>query len=264
MKYKKSLGQNFLTDKNVIKKIVNLAKINNKIIFEIGPGLGSLTQEILEKNPNFFLGIEKDNKLFDTLLNNFSNFKNSNFINDDALYVDEKKYVPKEKKAVVFGNLPYNISTQILIKWIRSVDWPPWYEKLILMFQKEVGERIIANKNSKNYGRLSIISNWRLNITKNFDVSKNCFFPRPKVDSMVLTFEPKKNFIKLKNPKNLEKITEIMFSSRRKMIKNSILKLFKKNDLIEKEFGIDLQLRPENLDKEIFYKLASKYENLLR
>ena len=94
MKYKKSLGQNFLTDKNVIKKIVNLTKINNETIFEIGPGLGSLTQEILEKNPNFFLGIEKDNKLFDDLLNNFSNFKNSNFINNDALYVNEEKYVP--------------------------------------------------------------------------------------------------------------------------------------------------------------------------
>ncbi len=263
MKYKKSLGQNFLTDKNIIKKIVSLSKINNKIIFEVGPGLGGLTQEILEKNPNFFLGIEKDNKLFDVLLNNFSNFKNSSFINDDALYVDEKKYVPSGKKAVVFGNLPYNISTQILIKWIRSGDWPPWYEKLILMFQKEVGERIIANKNEKNYGRLSIISNWRLNITKNFDVSKNCFFPRPKVDSMVLTFEPKKQFIKLKNPKNLEKVTEIMFSSRRKIIKNSILKLFKNNNLIEKELGINLQSRAENLDKEIFYKLASKYENLL-
>jgi len=264
MKYKKSLGQNFLTDKNIIKKIVNLTKIDNKTIFEIGPGLGSLTQEILYKNPDFFLGIEKDNKLFSNLLNNFSNFKNLKFINDDALCVDENKYIPNGKKVVVFGNLPYNISTQILIKWIRSVDWPPWYEKLILMFQKEVGERIVANKNEKNYGRLSIISNWRLNVTKNFDVSKNCFFPRPKVDSMVLTFEPKKKFIKLKNSKNLEKITEIMFSSRRKMIKNSILKLFKKNNFVERELGINLQLRPENLDREIFYKLASKYESLLR
>ena len=264
MKYKKSLGQNFLTDKNIIKKIVNLTQIKNKVIFEIGPGLGSLTQEILHKNPNFFLGIEKDNKLFGNLLNNFSSFKNSKFINDDALNVNEKKYILNGEKAVVFGNLPYNISTQILIKWIRSVDWPPWYEKLILMFQKEVGERIVANKNEKNYGRLSIISNWRLNITKNFNVSKNCFFPRPKVDSMVLTFEPKKQFIRLKNPKNLEKVTEVMFSSRRKIIKNSILKLFKKNNFIEKELGINLQSRAENLDREIFYKLASKYENLLR
>jgi len=264
MKYKKSLGQNFLTDKNIIKKIVNLTQIKNKVIFEIGPGLGSLTQEILYKNPNFFLGIEKDNKLFGNLLNNFSSFKNSKFINDDALNVNEKKYILNEEKAVVFGNLPYNISTQILIKWIRSADWPPWYEKLILMFQKEVGERIIANKNEKNYGRLSIISNWRLNVTKNFNVSKNCFFPRPKVDSMVLTFEPKKQFIRLKNPKNLEKVTEVMFSSRRKIIKNSILKLFKKNNFIEKELGINLQSRAENLDREIFYKLASKYENLLR
>ena len=260
-KPKKSLGQNFLIDKNIISLIVDLGKINqNDTVLEVGPGTGNLTEAILLKKPKKLIVIEKDKNLASTLEKKFKN--NITIINDDILDINENDIA--NKPMIIYGNLPYNISTQILIKWIRSVDWPPWYEKLILMFQKEVGERIVANKNEKNYGRLSIISNWRLNVTKNFNVSKNCFFPRPKVDSMVLTFEPKKNFIKLKNPKNLEKITEIMFSSRRKIIKNSILKLFKKNNFIEKELGINLQLRPENLDREIFYKLASKYESLLR
>jgi len=258
---KRSLGQNFLTDTNIINKIINIGNINKKDnILEVGPGTGNLTREIIKRKPRTIFLIEKDKLLCVNLKKEFKN--TINIFNKDILKVNEKNL--SNEKLIVYGNLPYNISTQILIKWIRSVDWPPWYEKLILMFQKEVGERIVANKNEKNYGRLSIISNWRLNITKNFNVSKNCFFPRPKVDSMVLTFEPKKQFIRLKNPKNLEKVTEVMFSSRRKIIKNSILKLFKKNNFIEKELGINLQSRAENLDREIFYKLASKYENLLR
>ena len=264
MKYKKSLGQNFLIDQNIIRKIVDLGILDDKKnVIEIGSGSGKLTQEILSKRPNFFLGIEKDKKLFNNLISNFSNFKNSKFINEDALYLDETRYINEHKNIIVFGNLPYNISTQLLAKWVKHSKWPPWYEKLILMFQKEVGDRIIASKNQKNYGRLSILSNWRLKITKNFIVSKNCFLPKPKVDSMVLTFEPKKKFIKLINPKNLEKVTQVMFSSRRKIIKNSIKRLFKNERFFEKELSINLQSRSENLDREIFYKLASKYEKLL-
>tara|TARA_B110000438_G_C15684603_1_gene593937 strand:- start:664 stop:1065 length:402 start_codon:yes stop_codon:yes gene_type:complete len=131
------------------------------------------------------------------------------------------------------------------------------------MFQKEVADRILAKKKSSSYGRLSILSNWRLDIKKHFDVSNNCFFPKPKVDSTVLSFRPKKNnkFI-LRNPKNLEHITRILFSNRRKMINKSFLKIFKKNKSIANDLKLNLKLRPEDLSIEMFYKITMKYEEL--
>jgi 16S rRNA (adenine1518-N6/adenine1519-N6)-dimethyltransferase len=182
-------------------------------------------------------------------------------INNDILNVLNKNNFGKN--VVVFGNLPYNISTQILASLILIEKWPPWFDILILMFQKEVADRIIAKKKSSSYGRLSVLSNWRLDVKKHFDISNSCFFPKPKVESTVLSFKPKKNnkFI-LKNPKNLENITRILFSNRRKMINKSFLKIFKQNKLIANKLELDLKLRPEDLSNEMFYKIAIKYEEL--
>ena len=168
-----------------------------------------------------------------------------------------------EKDTIVFGNLPYNSSTKILSELILQKKWPPWYEILVLMFQKEVAERIIAKTNTKQFSRLTVLSNWRMDIKKHFDISNNCFFPKPKGTSTVLSFKPKKNFkFTLNDPKNLEKVTRILFSNRRKMINKNFNKLFEKNKDVAKKLNIDLSKRAGELNCEMFYKIAAEYEHL--
>ncbi len=256
---KKSLGQNFLIDQNIIDKIINIIDIQNKNILEIGPGTGNLTLGILKKNPKKVILIEKDNFLAKLLIEKFSN--EVEVINKDVLKVNEN--ILCDQSLIVFGNLPYNISTEILSKWILNLDQNKiWFNCLILMFQKEVADRIISKFNTKEYGRLSILANWRLNIKKIFDIKATSFNPKPKVESTVLFFEPKKNFLKFKDPKNLEKITRIFFMHRRKMIKKPYNQLFKNNEKIASQMGIDLALRPQNLNFNTYYELTKKYENL--
>ncbi len=260
IKAKKSLGQNFLIDKNVLKKITNLTNIKDKIILEIGPGTGNLTSYILEKNPKKFIAIEKDNELAVNLKKKFH--KHIKVINEDVLTVDETKLFEDEDKVTVFGNLPYNISTEILCKWIINLKNDFWFDSLILMFQKEVADRIIAKTNTSNFGRLSILCNWKLNIEKIFDVKPWAFFPKPKIDSSLLYFYPKKNFIKIKDPSNLEKITKIFFNQRRKMLKKPFNQLFNGDQRVLTKLKIDLNLRPQNLNMETYYKLVCEYEKL--
>ncbi len=262
MNFKKSLGQNFLIDQNTIDKIVKIGKIEkNKTILEIGSGNGSLTKKITNMNPKKIIAVEKDNKLASLLKNNFNNFKNVKIINDDIFNVIRNNNL--EQNTIVFGNLPYNISTQILASLVLLERWPPRYEVMILMFQKEVANRILAKKNTKDFGRLSILCNWRLNIKKHFDVSKNCFFPKPKVNSTVLSFRPKKNInFNIKNPRNLEMITRVLFANRRKMINKNFAKLFMNDKLVAKDLNLDLSQRPGELSNEMFYKIVMKYEKL--
>ena len=256
---KKSLGQNFLIDKDIIKKIINSGSIENKNILEIGPGTGSLTEAILEKKPKSFFVIEKDTYLSNNLKQKFNN--QLIIINNDILKVDEKNII--NEKFVVFGNLPYNISTEILCKWILNLNKNNfWFEELILMFQKEVADRILAKFNTSNYGRLSILANWKLNIKKICDISPNSFFPKPKIESTLLFFSPKSNIVDIDNPKNLEKITRIFFSHRRKMLKKPFNQIFNGNLEILNKLKINLDLRPQNLDFETYYNLTKEYEKL--
>ena len=258
IKAKKSLGQNFLVDQNILKKITNSTIIKDKIVLEIGPGTGNLTSYILEKNPKRMVVIEKDSELSNQLKNKFNN--EINIINDDILKIDEN--ILFSEKVTVFGNLPYNISTEIISKWIINLQNSFWFECLVLMFQKEVANRIIAEFNTSDYGRLSILCNWKLNIKKICDIKPNAFSPKPKVDSSLLIFYPKKKFIKINNPNNLEKVTRIFFNQRRKMLKRPYNQLFNGNQSIVKKLKIDLTLRPQNLNLETYYKLASEYEKL--
>ncbi len=255
---KKSLGQNFLVDKNILEKIANITNIENKIILEIGPGTGNLTSYILNQNPKKLFVIEKDDELAAHLQKKYD--KQISIINEDVLKIDETRLF--KDKVIVFGNLPYNISTEILSKWIINLKNIFWFECLILMFQKEVADRIIAKFNTSNYGRLSIISNWKLNIKKIFDIKSEAFFPKPKVESSLLYFYPKKKFVNINNPKNLEKITRIFFNQRRKMLKKPFNQLFNGDQRILNKLKIDLNLRPQNLTSDTYYKLAFEYENL--
>ena len=259
IKAKKSLGQNFLVDQNILKKIINITEIKNKNILEVGPGTGNLTSYILSKKPKKIFVIEKDKNLAIELSNNFGD--KIKIINKDILSVNEKKL--SDDKFVVFGNLPYNISTEILSKWILNLDKNKfWFSCLILMFQKEVADRIISKCNSSKYGRLSILSNWKLDIKKICDVKSTSFFPRPKVNSSLIYFKPKQFYFNIDSPKNLEKITRIFFNQRRKMLKKPFNQLFDGNTEIARKLNIDLSLRPQNLDFETYYKLVREYENL--
>ena len=259
IKAKKSLGQNFLTDQNIIDKIINTIGIQNKSILEIGPGTGNLTQHILKKKPKKILVIEKDDDLAELLQKSLG--KNIKIINDDILKIDENKL--DKDKLTVFGNLPYNISTEILCKWILNIeDGEFWFDDLVLMFQKEVADRIIADFNTKSYGRLSILAKWKLDIKKICDVKPSSFFPKPKIDSSVLLLKPKLNFYPLKDSKNLEKITRIFFMHRRKMLKKPYNQLFNGNHNVANKLKIDLNLRPQNLNFETYYKLTEEYEKL--
>ena len=258
IKAKKSLGQNFLVDRNILEKITNATQITDKIILEVGPGTGNLTSFILKKKPKKIFVIEKDENLADHLKETFND--QLTIINDDILKINESSLF--ESKVTVFGNLPYNIPTEILSKWITNSKEDLWFNSLILMFQKEVADRIIAKFNTSNYGRLSIISNWKLNVEKVCDIKPECFSPRPKIDSSLLFFSPKKDFFKIKNPKNLEKVTRIFFSQRRKMLKNPFNQLFNGDKKIIDKLKIDLNLRPQNLDFDTYYKLTIEYEKL--
>ena len=256
---KKSLGQNFLIDVNVLEKITQVTKIHKKNILEIGPGTGNLTEHILKKKPNYLTVIEKDENLCQKLSLRFKD--DIKIINNDILKENLENISSKEK-LTVFGNLPYNISTEIICNWVLNLKETYWFDELILMFQKEVADRIIANENTSQYGRLSILLNWRLNIKKVFDIGPNSFFPKPKIDSSVLHFTPKNEFQNFKNSKNIEIITRTFFNQRRKMIKNPMRQLFKNPEEISDRLNINLNLRPQNLSIIQFYEIIREYEKL--
>ena len=256
---KKSLGQNYLIDLNITKKIVNLTDIYNKNVLEIGPGKGALTKEIIKHKPKSLILIEKDNILSEKLKLEYENQKNIIIYNKDVL---EFNFEDKLKNTIIFGNLPYNISSQILAKITKFKKNPPKYSALILMFQKEMAQRIVGKFNTSKYGRLSILINYRLKILNKFDVSPNSFFPRPRINSTVLYFKPNtKKFDKIKNLENLEKITNILFSNKRKMINKSIKKIFN-NDQLNSIKNLDLRCRPSEIKPEKYYEITKFFESL--
>ena len=259
IKAKKSLGQNFLVDKNILKKIVDIYEIQDRSVLEIGPGTGNLTSFILKNKPKKLFVVEKDKDLVLGLRKKFKDFLV--IINEDILDINEKKF--SKEKLIVFGNLPYNISTEILCKWILNLDNDEfWFECLILMFQKEVADRILANVNTSNYGRLSILAKWKLDIIRICNIKPSCFFPKPKIESSLLLFKPKKNFFKIDNPKNIELVTRSFFNHRRKMIKKPFNQLFNGKSYIQKKLKLNLNLRPQNLTLDTYYNLVKEYEKL--
>ena len=257
IKPKKSLGQNFLYDKNVINKIINASKINsNDEVLEIGPGTGNLTRSIIYQKPKKIYVIEKDESLANILKKQFSN--KINLISKDILKIPNDFY--SKKKFLILGNLPYNISTKILSNLCLNSELK--VSKMIFMFQKEVAERILADVNSKEYSRITVLSKWKFDIKKVSDVKPNSFFPRPKVHSTVLEFKPKEKIHKIKDSKNLEKITRIFFSQRRKMIKKPINILFENSGFNYKKFDIQPTDRPQNVDINKYLKIVNEYESL--
>tara|TARA_B110000902_G_C14166007_1_gene534990 strand:+ start:276 stop:1061 length:786 start_codon:yes stop_codon:yes gene_type:complete len=259
IKPKKSLGQNFLVDNNILNKIIKLAEITSNDVIEIGPGTGNLTNKIIEQKPKNLILVEKDKRLAINLNYEIIKFNNLKIFNEDILKFNLEKNI--KKNSIIIGNLPYNISSQILVKLIKFKKWLPKYKKLILMFQKEVADKILAKYKTPDYGRLSILTAARLKITDSFNVSPNSFYPKPKVISTVLVFEPiiNKNF-KVKNIDNLEKISHIFFSRKRKMINKAFKILFKKPIETAKKLNINLNLRPNELTENEYFKITEFFE----
>lgn len=249
---KKKFGQNFLKNDQIAKKIIQLAKVYNQNIIEVGPGNLALTNLIKNQKPKKFIAIE-----IDTLLRkNYSNEDLNNIIFEDALNFDEKKYFNNENFSII-SNLPFNISTKLLTKWISLQNKHNCIDSMILMFQKELAERIIAKKDTKKYGRLTILTKAFFNVENKILVAKQNFFPKPKVDALVLKFTPhKKNKINKKNYKNLEKLTTLFFNERRKKNKKKITKLFNKDQIVNLQLDNLYEKRPENIDEELYYKMS--------
>ena len=259
MKAKKSLGQNFLSNTNILSKIVDKSEIlNSDIILEIGPGTGNLTKELMKKNPKKIIVVEKDNNLSKILINKYGN--KIHVINNDILQC--YKNFKDNKPIKVFGNLPYNISTQILTSFIKLDNMEKIFSNFTFIFQKEVADRILAEENTKNYGRLTILTSWKMNCERILDIDPKYFFPKPKVWSTLVVLTPKLKIEKIDNPKNLEHITNIFFNQRRKMIKKPMKQLFANYGVVAKKLDIDLNLRPQNLSKNKYLEICQIYENL--
>ena len=247
---KKSLGQNFITDENFLKKLSSLIITDSdSLIIEIGPGKGALTKELIKKKIKKISVIEKDDRLIDDLKIFSKEFKNLKVVHQDALKIDFNKFI--KKNSIIVGNLPFNISSNLLMNWILLDRWPPLYEKMYLMFQKEVGERILAAHGSKQYGRLSVISQSRCKIKKLIVAKSKIFNPQPKVDGIVLEFTPHIENLDM-NIKNLEILVRNAFSQRRKKIKTTLSPYI---HYLEK-LSINTNLRPENLTVAEYCKLA--------
>ena len=249
---KKSLGQNFIHDNNFIKKLSSAIKTSPQItIIEIGPGKGALTNELLKKEYKNLIAIEKDDSLIKSLRKLEFIGKNFKLIHDDALRVDYEEL--SNKNSIIVGNLPFNISSQLLVKWIFNSKWPPSYNKMYLMFQKEVAERIVATHGNKKYGRLSIITQSRCVIRKLMIAKASIFSPVPKVDGVVLELTPHNKHSNI-DIKLLEKIVKQAFSQRRKKIKTNL------KDYMEvlRKIGVDIELRPEDIPVDIYCKMATK------
>ena len=249
---KKSLGQNFIQNKDFIFKLSTLIKSDDDTnIFEIGPGMGALTNELVKKRfKNLYL-IEKDFSLAQKLKHKFKNNKSIAVFNSDAIDF-EYELINKNQKSLIIGNLPFNISTQLLINWIVNYSWPPFYSKMILMFQKEVADRIIAEHNKKSYSRISVLSQSRCEIKVLLNAPSSIFFPMPKVDGTILEFIPITKYLDV-DIANLQKLLKKSFEHRRKKIKTSL----KDYNYLLKRFGIDEGLRAENLSVDDYCKLAS-------
>ncbi|HKD46200.1 MAG TPA: 16S rRNA (adenine(1518)-N(6)/adenine(1519)-N(6))-dimethyltransferase RsmA [Rhizomicrobium sp.] len=251
---KKSLGQNFLLDLNLTGRIARAAgAANGGVFYEVGPGPGGLTRALLQEGADKVIAAEHDSRCLPALKEIAAAYPGRlEIISADALSVDERKALPMGAR--VAANLPYNVGTALLIKWIATVEWPPWWASLTLMFQREVAERITAAPGSAQYGRLAVLAGWRTHAKILFDVNRSAFVPPPSVTSSVVRLEPLHEPVAPADLKKLEAVTAAAFGQRRKMLRQSLKKLG--GESILENSGIDPTARPEDLDVKQFAALA--------
>ena len=253
---KKSLGQNFLFDLNLTQKIARTAgPLDDVTVFEVGPGPGGLTRAILSLNAKKVIAVERDERCLPALAEISAHYPcKLEVISGDALKTDFGSLTPKDGPVAIIANLPYNVGTQLLLNWLLPPVWPPFWQSLTLMFQKEVGERITASPDDDHYGRLAVLAGWRTEARMAFDVPPQAFSPPPKVTSTVVHLTPRANPIDC-DAKKLGRVTEAAFGQRRKMLRQSLKSLGGEALLLKA--GIDPQRRAETLSVEEFCRLAN-------
>lgn len=260
---KKALGQNFLTDLNLTSKIARSAgNIKNSIIYEVGPGPGALTRGLLMNGAYRVVAVEMDQRCIEALADVSEAYDGKFTVHEgDALKVDELALIgDNEGKDVhIVANLPYNVGTALLVKWMTAEKWQPWFKSLTLMFQKEVGMRIVAEPRTKAYGRLSVLCQYRADCRILFDIPRQAFIPPPKVTSAIVQIIPRAEALGAPNQKILEKLVSAAFNQRRKMLRAS-LKAMGVDPLPKlAAAGIDQTSRAEELSVEDFCRLAKEY-----
>lgn len=261
---KKSLGQNFLLDLNLTRRIARVAApLTEACVFEVGPGPGGLTRALLMEGAKQVIAVERDERCLGALSDITTAFDGRLTVkSDDALTVDLNSIAALAGGAdlKVIANLPYNIGTQLLVNWLTADQWPPCFQSLTLMFQKEVAERIVAQPGSKAYGRLAILAQWRGSVRIALKIPRSAFTPAPKIDSAVIHYEPKAPLDASVSPLTLGKVTEAAFSQRRKMLRSSLKPLMGDPMPYLEKAGITPESRAETVSVKAFVALARAYQ----
>lgn len=256
---KKSLGQNFLFDLNLTARIARAAEpLENITVVEIGPGPGGLTRALLALGARRVVAIERDQRAIAALEEIAGRYPGRlDIVAGDALAVDPREQLGPERARIV-ANLPYNIATALLVGWLTVEPWPPWYDSLLLMFQREVAERIVAAPGGKSYGRLSVLAGWRTEARILFDVAPTAFVPPPKVTSSVVRLTPRPEPLAC-DPAALQRVTEAAFGQRRKMLRQSLKTLGVDAAALLAGAGIEPTARAEEIPVEGFVALARTF-----
>lgn len=260
---KKTLGQNFLTDLNLTGKIARSAgNLENSIIYEVGPGPGALTRALLMNGAEKLVAVEMDHRCLEALKDVSVAYDGKLTVHEgDAMKVDEMALIGDTggRDIHIVANLPYNVGTALLVKWMTGENWKPWFKSLTLMFQKEVGERIVAKPRTKAYGRLSVLCQYRADCSILFDIPRQAFIPPPKVTSAIVQIVPRDEALGAPSQKILEKLVSAAFNQRRKMLRAS-LKAMGVDPLPRLEAaGIKETARAEELSVDDFCRLAKEY-----
>ena len=257
---KKSLGQNFLFDLNLTRRIARAAgPFDGATIYEVGPGPGGLTRALLAEGAAKIIAVERDARCLPALAEIAAAHPGQlNVIQADALALDESKLFDNGPMRIA-ANLPYNVGTALLVKWLTAETWPPFWQSLTLMFQREVAERIVAKPGTDAYGRLSVLAQWRTRPKILFDVSRHAFTPPPNVTSSIVRLEPLPEPVAPCELSDLEKVTEAAFGQRRKMLRHSLKQLVPDAEALLNAAGVDPTTRPEQLSVAEFASLARAY-----
>ena len=258
---KKSLGQNFLLDLNLTRRIARAAgPLDGATIYEVGPGPGGLTRALLMEGASRVIAIERDARCLPALAEIANAYPGRlEIASGDALKIDERELLRMQNingAVRVAANLPYNVGSALLVKWLTADSWPPFWQSLTLMFQREVAERLVAVPGTKAYGRLSVLAQWRASPRLLFDVDARAFTPPPKITSTLVRLEPLMVPVVLVELGDLEAVTAAAFGHRRKMLRQSLKSLAPDAEALIRSAGLDPTERPERLSVQQFGALA--------